>query len=76
MKVYTDLPALQFYAGVYIDGVTGKNGVKYGSRNEFCLEAQYTPNAINTDDEDNPLIKAGEKYDKTIIYQFYGENKD
>lgn len=40
----------------------------------FCLEPQYTPNAINRETEEKPILKAGEKYDKTVVYKF-GINK-
>lgn len=70
MRAYTDLPAMQLYTGVYIKEAAGKDGSVYGPRSGFCLEAQYTPNAINEEHEEKPIFKAGEKYDKTVVYQF------
>lgn len=70
MAAETDLPAVQFYAGRFIGDTLGKGGSQYRSRSGFCLEAQYTPNAINEQDEEKPILRAGERYDKTIIYRF------
>lgn len=71
LKAYTDLPAMQLYTGVYLDNVHGKEGCIYGSRSGFCLEAQYTPNAINEEKEEKPVLMAEEYYEKTILYRFY-----
>lgn len=71
LKAYTDLPAMQLYTGVYLDNVHGKEGCIYGSRSGFCLEAQYTPNAINEAKEEKPVLMADEYYEKTILYRFY-----
>lgn len=73
MKAYTNLPALQLYTGVYIRKTIGKGGNIYGSRSGFCLEAQYTPNAVNEANEEKPVFMAGELYDKTVVYQFFNE---
>lgn len=70
MTAYTNLPAVQLYTAGYMEMVRGKAGSIYGKQQGFCLEAQYTPNAINLPKEVQPILKAGEKYDKTIIYEF------
>ncbi len=71
MAVYTDLPAMQFYAGnCMTPDMKGKNGAVYQPRNGFCLETQFVPNAINMDNFEKPLLKAGEKYDTTTCYRF------
>ncbi len=70
MKAYANLPAMQLYTGSYIDNVVGKQDCVYGKCSGFCLEAQYTPNAVNEEQEEKPILHAGEKYDKTIMYQF------
>ncbi|MBS4759402.1 MAG: galactose mutarotase [Clostridium sp.] len=71
LDVYTDLPGIQFYSGNYLNGSSrGKNNTVIDSRFGFCLECQYFPNAFKHGNFEKPVLKAGEKYDKTIIYSF------
>ena len=71
MEIFTDLPAVQFYAGnCMTPGQKGKGGVIYQPRCGFCLETQFVPNAINMDNVQKPVLKAGEKYDTTTCYRF------
>ncbi|MCI5648889.1 MAG: aldose epimerase family protein [Fusicatenibacter sp.] len=70
MEAYTDLPAVQFYAGNFIKDVAGKGGITYGKRNGFCLESQYIPNAINEESEEKPILAKGDTYDTTTVYKF------
>lgn len=70
MEVWTTLPSVQLYTGYYIEEIAGKKGCIYQSRSGFCLEPQYTPNAINQDGEEKPILKAGEVYDTSVIYKF------
>ena len=70
MDAYTDCPGVQFYAGNFIDNEQGKDGVVYGKRQGFCLESQYSPNAMNEDNFEKPILKAGETYSTTTIFKF------
>ena len=70
LDTYTDLPAVQFYAGNFIGEEVGKDGVVYGKRHGFCLESQYCPNAVNDMHFAQPFLKAGEKYDTKTTYKF------
>lgn len=70
MKVYTDLPGIQFYAGNFIKNEKGKNKAVYEKRNGFCLETQYFPNSINTKEFASPILKAGKEGRVETIYQF------
>lgn len=70
MRAFTDCVGVQFYAGNFITGQNGKAGTTYDKRSGFCLESQYYPNAVNTPGFPTPVLKAGEKYDTTTIYQF------
>lgn len=58
MDVYTDMPCLQFYSGGQLNNVKGKSGV-YNQYAGFCLEPQFCPNAINMQDFEKPILKAG-----------------
>lgn len=70
MKVYTDLPGIQFYAGNCIAPTTGKNGVPYGKRVGFCLETDYFPNAVNESAFASPVYGPEKNYSSTTIYKF------
>lgn len=73
MKVYTDLPGMQFYIGNFIKNENGKEGCVYSKRAGFCMETQYYPNACNEENFQSSLLKAGDKYDTTTIYKFLSE---
>lgn len=70
MKVFSDLPGVQFYAGNCIAAQEGKNGAAYGYRTGFCLETQYFPNSANDAAFEKPEFDAGQVYKTTTIYQF------
>ena len=70
MKVYTDLPGVQFYAGNCISPCTGKSGAKYGPRSGFCLETQYYPDTANKPEFPQAVFGPSKKYETTTIYQF------
>ena len=72
MKVITDLPGVQFYAGNMIDasGPAGKSGVNYRPHDGFCLETQYFPNSINVLAFESPKLPEGELYQTETVYQF------
>ena len=70
MEVETDLPGVQFYAGNFISGEGGKDGISYKPHEGFCLETQYFPNAVNVLAFESPKIAAGEKYHTVTRYHF------
>jgi aldose 1-epimerase len=74
MEVFTTEPGLQFYTGNFLDGSNkGKGGAVYKQYNGFCLEAQKFPDSINKPewkDKSNVILKPGETYKQTTIYQF------
>ncbi len=71
MKVYTTKPGVQFYSGNSLTGAdTGKSGKPYKKNAGLCLETQFFPNAINTPGFESGILKAGEVYNHTTIYQF------
>ena len=74
MEVFTTEPGLQFYTGNFLDGSNkGKGGAEYKQYNGFCLEAQKFPDSINKPewkDKSNAILKPGETYKQTTIYQF------
>ena len=71
MNVFTDMPAVQFYAGNMLEGVNpGKCGKKYTLNQGLCLETQYAPDSINHENFPDSVLYAGEKYDFTTIFSF------
>lgn len=71
LSCFTDKPCIQIYTGNYIDGThKGKGGYYYPRRSGIALETQFAPDAVNHPEWDGPVLKAGEVYDYTTIYQF------
>ena len=71
MNVFTDMPAVQFYAGCCLNSVNeGACGRKYEPFEGFCLETQYAPDSINHPNFPDSVLYAGEKYDFTTVFCF------
>lgn len=70
MEVYTDLPAVQFYAGNCIAPTVGKDGIEYGKRSGLCLETQYNPDTANHPEWPSAVYGPDRKYDTTTVYKF------
>lgn len=70
MKVFTDLPGVQLYAGNCIGEHTGKEGALYGPRGGLCLETQYYPDTANKPKFPSAVFGPDRKYDTTTVYQF------
>ena len=76
LDVWSDLPGLQIYSGNFLTGEgTGKNGGTFPKRSAVCLEAQYIPNAVNSETYEKPLVKAGEKQRHVICYRTSAVNR-
>lgn len=72
MSCYTDMPAVQFYAGNGLDQY-GKGGVYYGKRSGFCLETQCIPNNVNVPAYaayGSSILDKGQVYRFTASYKF------
>ena len=70
MKVYTTHPGIQFYSVNSLD-IKGKNDKRYGNNHAFCLETQHFPDSPNLPDFPSTVLKPGEEYKHTTIYEFY-----
>ncbi|MGX8706478.1 MAG: aldose epimerase family protein, partial [bacterium] len=71
MDVFTDMPAIQLYAGNGLNGVNpGASGRIYAPHEGFCLETQFAPDSINHPEFIDSVLRAGEKYDFTTIFAF------
>ena len=71
LEVYSDEPALQFYAGNFLDGtLTGKDGKVYQRRTGFCMEPQHYPDSPNEPQFPSTELKPGQTYHNVIVYKF------
>lgn len=70
MKVYTDLPGVQFYAGNFLKPEAGKNGAAYDYRYGLCLETQYYPDTANQPAFPSAVFGPEREYVSTTIYKF------
>lgn len=70
MTVKTDKPAIQFYIGIGLDGESGKNGASYNKYAGLCLESQYSPDSPNQPTFPDCVLKAGDTYHYTTVYEF------
>lgn len=71
MSCYTDMPAVQFYAGNGLNQ-QGKTAF-YGRRAGFCLETQAIPNNVNVPEyaeKGSSILDAGEVYEFSAAYKF------
>lgn len=78
LKVSTNLPGFQFYTANHLGKSAqpaGKSGTRYEKRSSFCIEPQFYPNAINTENfKEKGILKLGEEYNREIMYSFSTEN--
>ncbi len=71
LEVLTDQPGVQLYSGNYLDGkVVGKGGIPIRPRSGLCLECQDFPNAPNVKLFPSVVLRPGQAYKRTTIYQF------
>ncbi|MCQ2524803.1 MAG: galactose mutarotase [Lachnospiraceae bacterium] len=73
MKVASNLPGVQFYAGNCISPCTGKLGAHYDKRSGLCLETQYYPDSIHQPGFPSCVFGPGNDYESETVYSF--ENK-
>lgn len=73
LNLWADAPGVQFYTGNYLDGITGKHGAKYEKHAGLCLETQGFPNAINQQNFPSVVVKPGETYKHSMLFEFSTE---
>ena len=70
LEVFTDRPALQVYAGNFLDGThRGKRGAPIGRHAGLCLETQLPPDAVNQPGFPSPVLRPGETFTTATIYR-------
>lgn len=70
LNLWTNAPGMQFYTGNYVNGVAGKGGALYGKHAGLCLETQGFPNAINQPNFPSVVVRPGEKYQHSMLFEF------
>jgi len=71
MEVYTTEPGVQFYSGNMLDGsLIGKGAQVYTQHSGLCLETQHFPDSPNQPQFPSTVLRPGETYRQTTIYQF------
>ena len=68
MDCFTTLCGVQLYTANKMRGFQGKK--TYNEHSAFCLETQGYPNSPNCPEYPSTLLKAGEEYHETTVYQF------
>jgi aldose 1-epimerase len=71
MRVRTTEPGIQVYTGNFLDGtIVGKGVQAYGPRAALCLEAQHFPDSPNQPWFPSTILRPGEVYRQTTVYEF------
>ncbi len=70
LTVFTTEPGVQLYTGNWLNGFEGMHGATFPARSAVCFEAQRFPDTPNKPHFPSAVLKPGEKYTQTCIYQF------
>ncbi len=76
MRVHTDQPGVQLYVGNMLRGQTGKGGATYPRRSALCLETQHFPDSPNKPQFPTTVLRPGETYRQTCVYEFGVESAE
>ncbi len=71
MRVFTDLPGMQFYtANGFAAGTAGIGGAPLLAHSAFCAETQYFPDALHHPEFPYRNLAPGVRYRSTTSYRF------
>lgn len=70
LEVVTTEAGLQLYTGNYLDGLIGKQGMRYQRHAGVALEAQGLPDAVNQPDFPSIVLQPGATYRQTTLFRF------
>lgn len=71
MRVSTTMEGVQFYSGNFLNGKDkARDGNPYYQYAGFCLETQHFPDAVNQPNFPTCLLKPGETYKHTTLFEF------
>ncbi|MEJ2748041.1 MAG: galactose mutarotase [Anaerolineae bacterium] len=70
LKVWTDQPGIQFYAGNFLDGsLYGTSNRSYRQSDGLALETQHFPDSPNHSNFPSTVLVPGETYASTTIFE-------
>lgn len=70
LRITTDMPGVQFYAGGCLTQRRGKNGAVYSENCGFCLETQFFPDSPNKPDFPSCVLRGDEMFMKKTVLKF------
>jgi aldose 1-epimerase len=70
MTIETTEPGVQFYSGIFLNGLKGKGGKVYNKYYAFCLETQHYPDSPNKPAFPSTVLRPGEKYETVTVHTF------
>jgi aldose 1-epimerase len=71
LEVLTTEPAIQFYAGNFLDAsLYGPSGRAYRQGDGFCLETQHYPDSPNHPAFPSTVLRPGESYRTKTVFRF------
>jgi aldose 1-epimerase len=71
LEIFTTEPGIQFYSGNFLDGtLVGTSGRMYRQGDGFALETQHYPDSPNKPNFPSTVLRPGQVYNTTTIYQF------
>jgi len=71
LEVLTTEPAIQFYAGNFLDAsLYGPSGRAYRQGDGFCLETQHYPDSPNHAGFPSTVLRPGETYRTKTVFRF------
>ena len=71
LSILTDQPGIQFYSGNFLDAtLVGTSGQMYRQGDGFALETQHFPDSPNHANFPSTVLRPGQVYRTTTIYQF------
>jgi aldose 1-epimerase len=71
LSVLTTEPGLQFYSGNFLDGtLVGTSGRMYRQGDGLALETQHFPDSPNHANFPSTVLRPGQLYQTTTVYQF------
>lgn len=75
LKVFSSLPGIQLYTANWLtdSAPRGRSGTKYHDYDAVALECQMLPDSPNRPEFPSAVLRAGQEWIHTIIYQFLAD---
>lgn len=70
LSVATTMPAVQFYTGNNLNGITGKRGSLYERYAGFCLETEFYPDSPNRPEFPSAILHPDSTWEQRTVYAF------